>query len=1203
MDPRKEPPGAPKSTFELHRDGTESVVIDLTLDGDSNSEVDDTFNSTTDENEKPPSLTLTSNQTAYTISNKPIPITKADETHNSDEDNNIVKGVLLAQARKRKRQSQDDNKPRPRPAIPPKPFDSSAFRDFLGSNLETVTHNFSKIPHGFWAANRSSDSFDPQQNLISDSNTKENTRTTKRSVNTSIFLNVDPNELKRRKRSKKQIHQEDGSQNEPITHERKRSNNCTEHTSKVSISEENSDRMKTPQRIISTLCERPHKIQESHTDKCERTAAPGASNVNIADFGSQRCNSSSTLLASRNPPPAHSSTHLPLVEKGPTKAPEADAGSFEYARTDSIFDGTPRAEISLANGTTTPDIVPKNNQSTRNIEKGRKINKRSDADQTSAFVRPQKALATVAGNEDVASNTSSRGHQRHNIPLPSDNNTDPSSSALNRNPGCNQPLNPATQPARQTTSGISSNIQPCNLQGYLGDKPRPEKQPEYAKPPENKWERLVRMNHKARQKAAREVMKRPICPKIPQKQSQSTSIGVSSERPHQSQNVYRNTLHEKSLDQRQGQRQPRLAMGDASPKRTAPDEARLLTAQSPLTVTKGSQAYTNIRSEAGLRKGNLTEVEQQGRRHGNEASPARRNRPSQGVTKTVYLPQEPSRSDARASNLGKEDYLTAAAQFQALMAEHEQKRKTMLIDALPDNFANPSHQSRARAVKNIGTRARNATRYVKDRAVQRKRRITRDVNKDHAHEPEEFRANLIEEKFNKYLENRKKAEINKQQREKDKGLPTVECLKDDEEIFNGEEANLAMAQRIPATQVVGTSDTIVIYVVYLSKPFEDGTGFEDCLMRTKTFGRLESANFYAKQLLEGGKPTLSQHPKKAGLRIVSLNFWYSNDLLYGQSKRGDGKNIFCQVRKEQQVVGDMDPDILRNKWVSQELVEVYRKRWDVFLVNVVPKAFLEQDKRSKEEKNKQERERERERKESSIAANGEQEEAEVETALEGDALRAALANLPAPDSSPILNADKDHDNDTCSEASENSSVVSSSTERHRSPSLPFRGDPERYPGTNPWAHEEYQVMHIGSYTDRRLANEQALDVARIVWSPQVPNMDAIDFYHGRVMETIRTEREDMDMDVECADITFLVPPYQGHKDRRPWPFVHSRVLVQETRLEGPRNLGVNFVLDCEEAYDVSKAVSAAKKAAATVSMDQPMEEEEEEGGIREDMDG
>lgn len=613
-------------------------------------------------------------------------------------------------------------------------------------------------------------------------------------------------------------------------------------------------------------------------------------------------------------------------------------------------------------------------------------------------------------------------------------------------------------------------------------------------------------------------------------------------------------------------------------------------------------------------------------------SPVRGARSLQ-AREVIKAPTTLSRPAPRPPPLSGDVLANAAADMKALYAQHEKARTTRLVDSLPADLsmAQHDHRSRARAVRNIEVREREMSQLQEQQIKAYRLRIVREVRKKFAHESDEFQESKIQERFNAYLEKKTKKDLNRRERW-NRGLLTAELLEGNNEGgFNGEEVDLC-ARKTPVSRALQTAQTIVYYPVYMTKPLEEGLDYEDFLERTKAFGKLDSANVYARRLLEGPSSLTSRRSKDKARQVQSQSITYPNGQLFGSLKLGDGKTMYVMVRKDLILSGDLNPDVLRNKWVDDDVVELYRARYDVFLYKFVPKSWQckeEEDKkarakreqrqeldckrRDKQERKKKKKKRRKRKRQPKTNVEMRQAAAEEEGSmgLEGSRLRAALQALSVPGSQPQLdsvdvedeeveepagsddgseeNSDEDTDDETASQASESTMCYSS----------PAPGPP---PGRYTERNEDEDVVVIleGSYTDRQLANEAAFRLAEAMWKPRNPDINAVNIYKEEVLPRLRQAREAMDLDSDLALYTFKVAEFTEHYasvDHRPWGFKESRVAVYETELKGPRDFAVDFVMDMSDyPYRPTTTERAAENVRLAGDQDGDIIDLEDSGG-------
>lgn len=581
--------------------------------------------------------------------------------------------------------------------------------------------------------------------------------------------------------------------------------------------------------------------------------------------------------------------------------------------------------------------------------------------------------------------------------------------------------------------------------------------------------------------------------------------------------------------------------------------------------------------------------------------------PSQQMHRATAPSQPRPRPAARTARINNDEFQDAAALMRNLQAQHSQReppKRATFVDRLPDQ---PVQNSPARRVSNPNKNLQNLTFTSDYRIRKRRSEIKHDINRRYPNESEEEKARLIEQKLNEYLINRRRREAMQEHRRYENhfadAIEEAESESEEEEELNAR-GGMPLIQALESTG----SRSVILYAVFASEPHDDCSEHSECLQRRQAFPELKSANAYAEALLRGQPNTPKRkkgEPKRSKrdpprLSIESYQEKYKDGMLSGLLSLTTGKIIVCEVRKEVQAVGDLDPNSLRRRWAKKEFVEVFcLRRYDVFLIKVVPTTFKERDERDeaeqkrqkeKEEKEKEKRmEREKQNEENAVGLEAEEaqqgengedgavDEPKITTALEGDNLRAALANLSTFNNNIVSENSNEEDDemqegddsnyDAASEAGSDVSMSSTSTvQEARPPSPPpnSRGghlayNSNSHHGPNPWFQVEHQHIHCCTYTDLRMANDTAFRIAKEKWKPRTPNLDAWAHYETSVLQAIEREREVTDMDHDRADIVFPVHPWHGHDDHRPWGFVQSYVKVEETVLEGPRDIGAAFV--------------------------------------------
>lgn len=513
----------------------------------------------------------------------------------------------------------------------------------------------------------------------------------------------------------------------------------------------------------------------------------------------------------------------------------------------------------------------------------------------------------------------------------------------------------------------------------------------------------------------------------------------------------------------------------------------------------------------------------------------------------------------------------------------------MVLDHLPADFARPlpDHQSREKAVRNTVARESELARREQQQIRKRRRRLEREVEKELAHEPKEVRDGIFRQKFNLYLE--KKMNKGHGNQGPYRGpLPVVNPHgTDGGDNFDGEEVDLN-ASKVPALSAVQTVQSIVCYMVYMTEPLDQSINYEDALQRTKSFGRLDSANKYARSILEASWAP-SRRYKDKSRTVQSQNIAHLEGLIFGSLKLSDGKTIYVMVRKETILSGNLDPDALRNRWIDEAVLDVYRPRYDVYLHKVVPRSWQYLEDKDRREYAKREKRRKNDagrnktsqsqRQSENNAEDGQAAEESEPCGLEGSSLREALNALPMRNSGDqhdpdiIQNRDdldKAHREDGASseildEANDDevSSQVSHSTMQNYGPHSTRPSD-----SYSSLTHDvDYAHITGGSYTDLRLANLAAFSLAEAMWKPRIPDITAVTIYRDEVLPQLQQEKDDMDLDNEKMSFSFPVHEFtdgRARVDHRPWGFTESVIMVEESKLEGPRDFEVDFEVDLSD---------------------------------------
>lgn len=768
--------------------------------------------------------------------------------------------------------------------------------------------------------------------------------------------------------------------------------------------------------------------------------------------------------------------------------------------------------------------------------------RRNDAGRNSVSGRSQGF--GLAFDDDDGTSLGS-GHNRRG---PSTRSSQPAHKIGQRKPWSSEPV---TRDGHLQPSEVS---QPYHLQGSFGADRRPEEPPAYARTAKNKWDRIAQLGKPSNINEAKRGMRRAIFESHIHQQSQPRK-GIQQRRPRE---INHNRSDAETRLLRAQQALVSSAENHSYSQSARHESSDLTTPQRPLAATNDVQSRSETRTKT-------PELEVSGRQR-----LPQQDRASQVPQrfKTYGTAKGPR---PQATRLTQEDIAEAEAQFKALKAKHEQKRTATLVDALPANFgmAQPGYLSRARAVRNIGIREKVEENSLDRQIRAYAQRIRRDVQKKHADESEEFRETVFQQKFNSYLEKKLK------QRDFASVGLTVESLESGQGgRFNVEKVDLD-ARTLPASQALEPTQTIVIYPVYMSGPYASGSEYEKSLMRTKAFGTMKAANSYAKKLLENPVSPSSKRSEDKDSKVLSRHESFQHDMLLGLIKLESGNDIVVEVRKEQMLFGDLDPGVLRDKRVDKTVLDLYRPRYDLWYITRTPKAWKGAEKRDcqpqeQEQENQENRGGEQQQKARAtedLSAGNEQDP----QGLEGSRLRAALDALSAPGSNPQLDltdvndtaedfpsaVDRDEnveegkaDDETSSQASDDSTESFSSKRTVRGSSSTT---------VSPSGEEECHTLCL-SYTTLQLANKDALRLAGMVWKPRSAHIDAQVQWENDVCGEIKWWKTEADLNNECVNMV-LVPKFEGPVDRRPWGFVRAEIKVTETALEGPRDLGVNFVLD------------------------------------------
>ncbi|KAL1880717.1 hypothetical protein Daus18300_001331 [Diaporthe australafricana] len=515
--------------------------------------------------------------------------------------------------------------------------------------------------------------------------------------------------------------------------------------------------------------------------------------------------------------------------------------------------------------------------------------------------------------------------------------------------------------------------------------------------------------------------------------------------------------------------------------------------------------------------------------------------------------------------------------FKDRYAESAQKRKTILVDSVPADLGKPSYAARRQMVqrnagggsgpnRRKGIKDNNAKRTLyRQRAIESKRQVLQSqVDDEFRHESKEDRERRVEAGL---AELRRKFERNDQKREaqKSQGLLTVDFLEDIEDTgpIDRLPATAAKGKQrgIPVSEALEPGATILLYAVYTSDAVEKGVSFDDKNMKrlADQFLKKEDANKHAEEVLRNDRLHDSQ--------LVSIQFRVGPEdgLFFGIKELADGKTVMCMVQSERQICGELN---LRDIFVEKALKEVYSPRFDVFYITVTPKVFLEEKKaeaggdKKKKVKAGGHKEKKPEAKAPSPVAEEETEPGDKENVDEDS--RSLFSDTPDPEPEAARDdGDKDEkeDEDADEDEDEGSDADSVNTDITISPS-----EPGGNLGSLSWKDVEYLHEHVDGFTTLELANKEAVKVARELWKPKGSRMDPWLYYRYSIEPSLNEVRA-KELDVEAAELEFEVPDFEGHVEMRPWPFIYSKVFVEETRLEGPRDIGNYIVMDNGEESD------------------------------------
>lgn len=1133
-----------------NQNSTRSGFIDLTLNDDSDSQVGSIVEEfsgwDTDLDEQPPtSTTLGSSNAGGKTTHPQSPKNSYNEDERSD-DNDMKACLSLVRKRKQRHQPDGTGSPkRPRANTSSTSFSLEDCQSFFGRELKDASEFFA-----IYQSSVDQSKVGTRQALIAseDRAKVDNTRT---------------NETEKKTNDNRKACEEEQVVSHPFLLNFVRCDGFNKQTGRHKQHHRSKSRKRTSrshqsgQNLVSQppICNSDNEKTAEDSRPHERLRVTNAPDLNSPKRGPNFAERSGTQQKKRPslPPRRINEPLRGEDESSPIRTRRIDAD--RCGRSDSLFGTGPTAPRISSRQREVLELTPSmQSVSARTYGSASRKNVAGRIN-----VSGRSPISAMPADEDDRTSFS-RDHMRRR---PAIRSSQPARKVVQRE---SRSLEPITRDEDLQSSNLS---QPYRLQGAFGLERRPEEPPPYAKSVRKKWDQITQLNKPSTMKKAKRDMRQARLAGYAQQQSQ-----LRQELRH---------TEAKEINDNRSEAQTRLLRAQQAQVSSAQNHSysqfTLHKTSNDLTTTQGSLAATNgLRSQ---RESRTESRELEDMRRGRQRLPQsndnqlmRQNQAPQAPP-IVKISSTSSCSRPKPNRTTREDIAQAEAQFKALKAQHEPKRTTTLVNVLPADFrmAQPDYLSRARAVRNVGFREQDEERFQDRQIKAYRQRIRRDVQKKHANESEEAREALINKKFNTYLEKK----ITQRDRWK-RGLLDVEFIEDVAGGgFNGEEVDLD-ARRIPASQVLEPTQTIVIYPVYLSKPYAKGMDYEDSLIRTKVFGTVNDANSYAKKLLERPFCLLPKRFEDKDRQIESSHERRQQGMLLGLVMLESGNMISVEVRKEQMLIGDLDPSVLHDKWVGKEVPEVYRSRYDVWYITRKPRAWEDAEKRDckpqegDEEKREEtpagEQQQEAEAREELSAAN-----AQEPQGLEGSSLRAALSALPAPGSNPqpdpagvdheaeehLRNSDsadrdesfRENAHDETSSQTSNDSTTSSSTSRTAGSPSPTNDSLS--------GEEEYHTL-CASYTTLQLANREALSLARTAWKPRTPQLDAQTQWMHEVRDVIKWWKTEADLNNECVNMV-LVPKFQGPVDRRAWGFVRAEITVTETILEGPRDLGVRFVLD------------------------------------------
>lgn len=564
-----------------------------------------------------------------------------------------------------------------------------------------------------------------------------------------------------------------------------------------------------------------------------------------------------------------------------------------------------------------------------------------------------------------------------------------------------------------------------------------------------------------------------------------------------------------------------------------------------------------------------------------------------------HIQSRPKAPRPQPKMVTREDFDRAEADMKALMNRHMEKHQAMIVDELPQGFGVIEPLDIRRAREGI---IRKTSKINKDselaeerrkakRINERTRRIRKDVREKFCHKSQEAQEEEIQKRIAKYLAGQQAEHMqpkdNQYVSSATFNATFLENGHNNVEAQDGQNVDLS-ARKIPAYEAVktlGRNISVDKYTVLLSEP-HDVENRASQFSATKAFWQLEQANYYATMILDYQRPqNTSRKPKKTRNSFMDVIFGKVNGLLWGRGKlsSGEGQWVTVMVHKEAQMIGDLTPGALQNLYVDEEILDKYaRDVYEVILINTVPKCFQEarftEQKTLEIRKRQEERGLERKQKREMRAKERPERPAvemnEMPTSLEGDELRRELANLRPPGTyrADAVGEDADNEESCCDSAPQASEDDCSSEGTVCSSSATC--EPYGRALRNPFADFDHQYTPLGCFTQLREANKTALSAARASWAPRNANIDAHYIWTKTILPYL-AEEEKLMMEVDDEELHLIFPGFDSTggplPDHRPWGFTHSQLRVVKRELQGPVDLGLDYVQELHDVHNVTSS--------------------------------